>query len=482
MNEAKRNPSSFLRTIWPKGPHPVFFLIAFALFDVEHYNVFNNIAVIKLFSDHDWMRSTGLNLFSIVVTCCGFLVLMFLFRKKRYAMSDFKGLAVVCVVIFCVPILWWLSRFVFHSEALGYVGFALFAFGHLCFLPSIVKNLAVVGPRHALVIYAFAMVIEALVEPFIGNMPPLALDVLIAITPIGLLASLQGATKTAPVAIVLKRDSKTKIPKVLVGTLIVTGMLSGVYADMGVRGWEGVPVPASIAESVLAGAVIVFFLASSRLNYNRIIYLIGIPLMVYGVLLLTTETLPQELTGFLVFQFGYDFLYAGLWSLYSYLIRYSTFNYYWLAISAAFGTFFGRSISIFSIEILKAFPELTAYLNLFVLTVLFGAMVAAIMFYGQNNMKSGWGSIKPQDDFLSSDVHERNYSAIAAMSELTPREKDVLRLLSKGNNAKSISEKLCISPGTAKTHVKHVYGKLGVHSQQELIDMVEQNEMQLQEK
>ena len=68
---------------------------------------------------------------------------------------------------------------------------------------------------------------------------------------------------------------------------------------------------------------------------------------------------------------------------------------------------------------------------------------------------------------------------IAAVSNLTGREKDVLLLLSKGCNAKSISDRLCISPGTAKTHIKHVYNKLGVHSQQELINLVERNGQQL---
>lgn len=423
-----------------------------------------------------------MNLASIMITCCGFLVLMLLFHRKRYAVSSFRGLIVACGAIFCAPILWTLSRTFFHWELLGYVGFALFVFGHLCFLPAIVKNLAIVGPSYALSIYAFSLVCVAVAEPFMDAMPSWALEALIALLPMAMLGLLRKAAQTAPVTIELKKDSRTKIPKVLVGTLIVTGMLSGLYAEMGIQGWTGVPYRASLVESVLAAAIIVFFLASSQLNYNRILYLISIPLMAYGILLLTTDNLPQELTGFFVFRFGYDFLYAGLWSLYSYLIRYSTFNYYWLAISAAFGTFFGRMVSIFSIEVMKAVPELTMHLDLFVLTVLFGAMVVAIMFYGQNNMRSGWGTIKPQDDFLAVDTHERNCNAIAAISMLTPREKDVLLLLSKGNNAKSISDKLCISQGTAKTHVKHIYGKLGVHSQQELIDMVEQNGKQLQER
>lgn len=468
-----------IRPIWPKGAYSALFFAAFVLFDIEHYNVFNNIRVLQLFTEHEWMRSTGMNLVSIMITCGGFLVLMVLFRSRRYFISSSRGLVVSCAMICCAPVLWALSGLSHDQEALGYVGFGLFAFGHLCFLPVLVRNLAIVGPSYALSLYAFTLVVVSLITPFVDMLPSWGLEMVIVLCPLGMLICFGAAARQAPMAIELKKDSKTKIPKVLVGTLVVTGMLSGVYADMGIRGWGGVPVLASIAESVIACLVIVFFLKASHLNYNRILYLVSIPLMVYGILLLTTQNLTQELTGFFVFNFGYDFLYAGLWSLYSYLIRYSTFNYYWLAISAAFGTFLGRMISIFCIEVLKAFPLLTSHLELFVLTVLFGAMFVSIMLYGQNNMKSGWGSIKPQDDFFAVDTHERSCHAIAAVSELTPRERDVLILLSKGNNTKTISGRLCISPGTAKTHVKHVYSKLGVHSQQELIDMVEANEKQM---
>ena len=265
----------------------------------------------------------------------------------------------------------------------------------------------------------------------------------------------------------------------MVGTLIITGMLSGVYAETGLWQLGNALTHASIAESVVAALAIIFFLAGSHLNYNRILYVISIPLMAYGIMLVLTKDLSLGLMGACIYQFGFDFLYAGLWSLYAYLVRYSTFNYYWLAVSAAFGTFLGRTISVTVIEGLKSVPSASVGLDFFLLTVLFGAILAAIMLYDQNNMKSGWGSVKIQAEFIPTDPQEQNCNAIAAVSNLTGREKDVLLLLSKGCNAKSISDRLCISPGTAKTHIKHVYNKLGVHSQQELINLVERNGQQL---
>lgn len=62
---------------------------------------------------------------------------------------------------------------------------------------------------------------------------------------------------------------------------------------------------------------------------------------------------------------------------------------------------------------------------------------------------------------------------LAAASFLTARELDVLRLLARGRNAAFIQEELGLTHNTAKSYVADVYRKLGVHSHQELIDLVE---------
>lgn len=56
---------------------------------------------------------------------------------------------------------------------------------------------------------------------------------------------------------------------------------------------------------------------------------------------------------------------------------------------------------------------------------------------------------------------------------LSRKETEILFLLAKGRNAAAIQEKLYISAGTANTHMRHIYRKLDVHSQQELMDLVD---------
>lgn len=61
---------------------------------------------------------------------------------------------------------------------------------------------------------------------------------------------------------------------------------------------------------------------------------------------------------------------------------------------------------------------------------------------------------------------------IAQDYKLTPREAEILGLIAMGRSAKYIADELMISHNTTRTHIKHVYEKLNIHSKQELIDLV----------
>lgn len=65
---------------------------------------------------------------------------------------------------------------------------------------------------------------------------------------------------------------------------------------------------------------------------------------------------------------------------------------------------------------------------------------------------------------------------VAEHYKLTPRETDIMELLARGRNSQAIQDKLVVSRNTVKTHVRNIYAKLDVHSQQELIDLVESSD------
>jgi DNA-binding NarL/FixJ family response regulator len=60
-------------------------------------------------------------------------------------------------------------------------------------------------------------------------------------------------------------------------------------------------------------------------------------------------------------------------------------------------------------------------------------------------------------------------ATVAAVDELTNRERDVLRLLAQGLSQADIAQSLVISPKTVATHIQHVLEKLGVHSRAQAV-------------
>ena len=57
----------------------------------------------------------------------------------------------------------------------------------------------------------------------------------------------------------------------------------------------------------------------------------------------------------------------------------------------------------------------------------------------------------------------------AAYKSLTPREQEVMRLISQELSTKTIAEKLCISPKTVENHRANIMAKLDLHSTMELV-------------
>lgn len=61
--------------------------------------------------------------------------------------------------------------------------------------------------------------------------------------------------------------------------------------------------------------------------------------------------------------------------------------------------------------------------------------------------------------------------------QLTPRETEILTLLSQGNSYKLIAAQAAISLDTVRTHIKNIYEKLQVHSQTEAVSKAIQEKL-----
>ena len=110
---------------------------------------------------------------------------------------------------------------------------------------------------------------------------------------------------------------------------------------------------------------------------------------------------------------------------------------------------------------------------LFIVLVLASALVLSLSFIPRST------SARPAAGPAASTQQERDIAEVvqdlAAAKGLTPRETEILEYLARGRTEPYIREQLWLSRSTVSTHVKHIYQKLGIHSKQEIISLIEKS-------
>ena len=88
-------------------------------------------------------------------------------------------------------------------------------------------------------------------------------------------------------------------------------------------------------------------------------------------------------------------------------------------------------------------------------------------------------AVRRRDELIARYLQARDDMQALACDELarehglTKREGEMLRLLAQGRDAAHMEKELCLSRNTVKSYSKSLYAKLGVHSKQDVIDLVQ---------
>lgn len=115
--------------------------------------------------------------------------------------------------------------------------------------------------------------------------------------------------------------------------------------------------------------------------------------------------------------------------------------------------------------------------NVYVLLAAYGAVVVVIVVTWQSGKSrsaneeitasEGDPSVSPLARSVADACME-----LAASYGLSPRETEVFVLLAQGRTRAFIQDQLVLSGSTVKTHVGHIYAKLGVDGRQEMMDVI----------
>ena len=104
---------------------------------------------------------------------------------------------------------------------------------------------------------------------------------------------------------------------------------------------------------------------------------------------------------------------------------------------------------------------------------LVSVLLFAAFFFITAPLISAKNSDSPPDSAKRPELYAFALSSIFAEYEISKREQEVYMLLLQGKRRQDIHEELHISTNTARSHIYNIYQKMGVHTQQELIELTE---------
>ena len=182
---------------------------------------------------------------------------------------------------------------------------------------------------------------------------------------------------------------------------------------------------------------------------------------------------PWNVIGTAVHQFGYQYFYIVLWALWPVLASRGSVPTGWVVGWGLLCIQLGQFVGSVAAAIALTFVQGDLGLAMVSAGVIFVILIIALFAMGSGSANTGWGFVKPMEEADAASDFEKAGTRLARRCRLSPREIEVFFLLAKGRNRAYIREELVIGDETVKSHVKSIYRKADVHSQQELIDLLE---------
>lgn len=269
-------------------------------------------------------------------------------------------------------------------------------------------------------------------------------------------------------------ETNLRIPLKLTLTCFAQGVALGVMTGLVAFGATESPHALLYVSAFAAGALVVLGTADAlKLDFNHLLYQVGFPLMGLGFLMQVCFPANSDAASFM-FTVAHCYVYIIMTCICSYFSNCLKCSPAWIVslitLAMVGGQVLGAmganlNISAVGLSLGEAAPAISGVIAFLLPTV-------ALLMLSSDNTVSGWGAIRPGErGGNASDVPL--FLQISSDHQLTSREREVMELLSRGRNRRYISEQLGVSEETVKTHTGNLYRKLAVHSQQEVIDLVE---------
>ena len=272
-------------------------------------------------------------------------------------------------------------------------------------------------------------------------------------------------------------EAEVLVPYRFIVTSVAQGVAAGLLVALACVGGPFAPAW-NVAGYLLAAMLTLATMLVCKLDFNRSVYQIGFPLVGLGLLCAGIAGAPLGAPGAVMQVTGFLYLDLVLWSLGACLMKNMGLPATWIASCPGAALFSGAVVGgLAACAFLAGGPAVPAVgvapvedPALLACLVACIVLAAALFLCSGSNLKYGWGTVRPGEGGLATGDLAAVVRFVATEREVTQRESEVMLLLAEGKSRRAVCEALSVSPDTVKTHVRSIYRKLAVHSQQELVD------------
>lgn len=339
------------------------------------------------------------------------------------------------------------------------------------------------GPQEVLAHGMVAMLGSALLVGVLSFLPSVVGQLIFVLIPAPLVACLYRTLRDLPLKSLYNHglDAELKTPHKFLVTALLHGLSLGVM--MGSVHYMIGQSSASLltALSFVAAAILLLLTAVFvKMDFNHLIYQIGFGITATGAFLIACFGVFPIL-GISFQLIGFCYVHLIMWGLCSYLTKHFRLPATWVIAWPTCCLMLGQLLGGVTTSFLVQQPEgVVFWIQTMATVMMFVLLMASLIMISNRNQSTGWGIATPATYTSADNIIETIGEKVGVEHNLTPRESEIFILMARGRNRKVISQELVISEETTKSHINGIYRKLGIHSQQELLDLTEALKLELQ--
>ncbi len=239
------------------------------------------------------------------------------------------------------------------------------------------------------------------------------------------------------------------------------------------------PVVNLVGDAIVA-VVFVGLLAASPRKSEDLLFTLSVLLVVAGYLVAPYELVSAGGFANALLGAGRDCFHLLLWILLAFVGRRNLFMLLpvvgFVRAASSLGTDVGAVVGHATNRLIASDPQLA---SIVASVMLFGFVAVLWTSFRRFSFTDAVNEVRlvtsPEIEGIGSRIDDA-CRVLGKQCGLTPRETEILVLLAKGRDGKFVAEKYVLSYQTVKTHIKHLYAKLSIHSRQELISLVDQTQ------